>query len=95
MDPTIAGQPDEHRASVSLNCEVVRSVLDVLLSAKTPMTPEDLANGLGRLQRSGSSVFRNRERVAGGGAIMVWPDQAQPDTFAFDLPEGWSAPERP
>jgi hypothetical protein len=59
------------------------------------MTPEDLANGLGRLQRSGSSVFRNRERVAGGGAIMVWPDQAQPDTFAFDLPEGWSAPERP
>ena len=92
VDQSIHHVPDEHCPTISLDREVARTLLEVIPTLGDSPTPSSLVTALNDIKHDKDPVFKNRERVLGGGVVIADPDQVH-DRFQFIMPSVWkSAP---
>jgi hypothetical protein len=89
VDRSVHHTLDEHCPTISLDREVARTLLEVIPTLGNSPTPSALVSALNDIKHGKEHVFKNRERVVGGGVVVADPDHTN-DQFQFIMPSHWT-----
>lgn len=89
VDRTIHPTPNFHCPTISLDREVARALIEVIPTLKSPVDSEELMKGLSTTKRREDLIFKDRERIRGGGVVIAKPDVVH-DRIEFVMPDAWA-----